>query len=105
MEFIVWKMESNIWAQPYGWWPFFKLNELWAWENAQNPLCEGKHYEQPTLPYPTLTSSSVHYSSYQLTTTFLSYYNVFSAQSAVNHYCTSATTILKALSIATHQAL
>ena len=38
---------------------------------------EGTRFQLPTMPYhPTLTSSSVHLSSLQLTTTFLSYYNV-----------------------------
>ena len=33
---------------------------------------EGKRSQSPTMPYPpTLTSSSVHHSSHQLTTTFL----------------------------------
>ena len=38
---------------------------------------EGKRSQYPPYPItPTLTSSSVHHSSHQLTTTFLSYYNV-----------------------------
>ena len=38
---------------------------------------EGKRSHNPPCPIaPTLTSSSVHHSSHQLTTTFLSYYSV-----------------------------
>ena len=48
--------------------------------HAQNPL-SGRAKENalnnPPCPItPTLTSSYVHHSSHQLTTTFLSYYNV-----------------------------
>ena len=47
--------------------------------HAQNPLSgeRRKRSQEPNMPYhPLLTSSSVHHSSHQLTTTFLSYYNV-----------------------------
>ena len=47
--------------------------------HAQNPywMSEGKHLQQPIMPYhPTLASSSVHLSSHQSTALFLSYYNV-----------------------------
>ena len=41
-------------------------------------VSEGKHAQQPTMPYhPTLASSSVHHLSHQWTVLFfLSYYNV-----------------------------
>ena len=48
--------------------------------HAQNPLSgerRKKALNNPPCPItPTLTSSSVHQSSHQLTTTFLLYYNV-----------------------------
>ena len=44
---------------------------------------EGNALNNPPCPItPTLTSSSVHHSSHQLTTTFLSYYNV-----TLNTFC------------------